>query len=395
VTDGPPAPADDGPPPRTASVVVIGAGCIGASIAYQLGRRGVKDVIVLEKEPFAGAGSTSKAAGGIRAQFSTPLNVQISMRSVERYARFAEEMETDPVYAPVGYLFLLSDERRWSEFQRQAAMQRALGLNVLTLTPEEAQARVPELNVDDVLGATFCPTDGLGLPHEVTQAYVTQARRRGVRFLMACAARGMVVERDRVRGVHTDAGTIAADWVVNAAGPYAREVASWAGVTLPVRPIRRHCFTTQPLPLGRDTLPMIVDMKSGVYLHRESGGVLLGLANPEEPEGFDTSVNWDLLERVVEPAVHRVPALEAAEISNAWAGLYETTPDHNAVLGPPAGRGGLMLANGFSGHGFMHAPAVGELIAEWIVDGHPSMDLSPLRLERFAERESVVEANVI
>jgi len=140
---------------------------------------------------------------------------------------------------------------------------------------------------------------------------------------------------------------------------------------------------------------MIVDMKSGVYMHRESGGVLLGLANPEEPPGFDTSVNWDLLERVVEPAIHRVPALESAEVSNAWAGLYETTPDHNAVLGPPAGIEGLMLANGFSGHGLMHAPAVGRLIAEWIVDGRPSLDLHPLRLERFAERATLLEANVI
>ena len=395
MSDGSPAAAPAGGPPSTASVVVIGAGCIGASIAFWLGRRGVSDVVVLEKEPFPGAGSTSKAAGGIRAQFSTPLNVQISMRAIAHYARFAEEMGTDPVYVPVGYLFLLADPARWREFQRQAEMQRSLGLDVRTLTPAQAGELVPELRVDDLEGATFCPTDGLGLPHEVTQAYVTQARRHGVRFQLGCAARGLVVERGRVLGVRTDAGTITAEWVVNAAGPYAAEVAGWALVELPVRPIRRHCFTTEPLPFARDTLPMIVDMKSGVYMHRESGGMLLGLANREEPEGFDTSVNWDLLERVVEPAVHRVPALEVAEVSNAWAGLYETTPDHNAVLGPPASVQGLMLANGFSGHGFMHAPAIGELIAEWIVDGRPSLDLTPLRLERFADAQAVVETNVI
>jgi len=140
---------------------------------------------------------------------------------------------------------------------------------------------------------------------------------------------------------------------------------------------------------------MIVDMSSGVYMHRESGGMLLGLAKTDEPPGFDTSVDWDFLERVVEPAVRRLPALEEAEITNGWAGLYETTPDHNAVLGPPTGVRGLMLANGFSGHGFMQAPAVGQLIAEWVVDGRPSIDLHPLRLERFAEREAMVEANVI
>jgi sarcosine oxidase subunit beta len=379
----------------SAPVVIIGAGCIGCSIAYWLGRHGVRDTVVLEAEPFAGAGSTSKAAGGIRAQFSTPINVQISMMAVRQFERFAEEMETGPVFFPVGYLFLLSNPAQWEQFQRNADMQRGLGLDVRTLGPDEALALVPELNVEDVLGATFCPRDGLGNPHEVTQAYVTHARRLGADFRFGTVARGLVVERGQVTGVETDGGVIAADWVVNAAGPRAAEVAAWAGVSLPVVPVRRHCFTTEPLPFAHDRLPMIVDMKSGVYMHRESGGLLLGLANADEPEGFNLSVNWDFVERMVEPAMHRVPALESAQISNGWAGLYETTPDHNAVLGPPAEVRGLMLANGFSGHGFMHAPAVGQLISEWIVDGRPSLDLHPLRLERFAEREALTEANVI
>ncbi len=381
--------------PATAPVVIVGAGCIGASIAYELGRRGVKDVVVVEKELFAGAGSTSKAAGGIRAQFSTPLSVRISMMSEARFRTFAEEMETDPVFWPVGYLFLLSDEQSWATFERQAEMQRAQGLAVQTLTPEQAQKVVPELNVEDLLGATLCLEDGLGSPHEVTQAYVAQARRLGARFQFGETACGLVMEGGRVAGVRTQTGTIGTPMVVNAAGPFAAEVAAWAGVELPVKPIRRHCFTTEPLPMARENLPMIVDMKSGVYMHRESGGMLIGYANPEEPEGFNLTVNWDLLERMVEPAIHRVPALEAAEISNGWAGLYESTPDHNAVLGPPRGVEGLMLANGFSGHGFMHAPAVGQLITEWIVDGRPSLDLTPLRLERFSEQKAIVEANVI
>jgi sarcosine oxidase subunit beta len=198
-----------------------------------------------------------------------------------------------------------------------------------------------------------------------------------------------------VTGVRTSQGDIAAAVVVNAAGAYAAQVAKWAGVNLPVEPFRRHCFTTAPLPFVRDTLPMIVDMKSGVYMHRESGGLLLGLADKAEPPSFDQSVNWDFLEQVVEPAMTRLPALGAAEVNNAWAGLYETTPDHNAILGPPEGTPGLMLANGFSGHGFMMAPGVGQLMAEWIVDGKPSLDLSDLRLERFREQSALVEANVI
>jgi sarcosine oxidase subunit beta len=378
-----------------APVVIIGAGCIGASIAYHLGRRGVRGVVVLEKEPFAGAGSTSKAAGGVRAQFSTPINVRLSMLSVTHYERFAAEMGCDPVFFQVGYLFVVTDEAQWRAFQAQADMQRGLGLEVRTLTAAGVHALVPELRVDDVNGATFCPTDGLCNPHEITQAYVAKAREAGARFRFSEPALGLVREAGRVTGVRTASGEIAAPMVINAMGAHAAELGAWAGVGIPVQPIRRHCFTTEPLPFVRDDLPMIVDMRSGIYMHRESGGMLLGYANPEEPAGFGTAVNWDLLERVVEPAMHRLPALEAAEVSNAWAGLYETSPDHNALLGPPAGIEGLMLANGFSGHGLMHAPAVGQLIAEWVVDGQPSIDLHDLRPGRFAERAALVEATVI
>jgi sarcosine oxidase subunit beta len=380
---------------RTAPVVIIGAGCIGAAIADHLGRRGVQGVVVLEKEPFAGAGSTSKAAGGIRAQFSTPLNVRISMMSIEQFERMPEELGCDPVFFQVGYLFLLADDASWAAFRAQADMQRAVGLPVETLTPEQARAIVPELRIDDLRGATLCRKDGLGSPHEVTQVLVQHARDLGARFEFGVPATGLVVEHGRVTGVRTPQGDISTPWVVNAAGPHAAEVARWAGVDLPVEPVRRHCFTTEPLPMARPDLPMIVDMKSGVYMHRESGGMLLGLANKDEPPGFNTAVDWDYLEQVVEPAMWRVPALEAAEVSNGWAGLYETTPDHNAVMGPPRAVGGLMLANGFSGHGFMHAPGVGQLVTEWIVDGRPSLDLTPLRLERFSERAATVEANVI
>lgn len=381
--------------PQTAPVVIIGAGCIGAAIAYHLGKRGVRDVVVLEKELFSGAGSTGKCAGGIRQQFSTPLNCMISQRSVHAYERFAQEMQTDPVFFQVGYLFLLSDPAMWERFQRQADMQRSIGIPTQTLTPEGASAIVPEVDMAGVLGATFCPTDGLGNPHEITQAYEARARALGAKFLFGVPAIGLVMDGTRVTGVRTAQGDIATPMVVNAAGPYAAEVAKWAGVDLPVLPYRRHCFTTKPMAFVHEKLPMIVDMKTGVYMHRESGGMLLGLADKDEPPSFDISTNWDFLEKVVEPAMERLPALAEAEIGHGWAGLYETTPDHNAVLGVPQRVQGLMLANGFSGHGFMQAPGVGELISEWIVDGKPSLDLHELRLERFAEDAVVVEANVI
>jgi sarcosine oxidase subunit beta len=277
-------------------------------------------------------------------------------------------------------------------------MQRSLGLPVQTLTPQGAKAIVPELSVEDLLGATFCLEDGLGDPNEVTQSYVKQARRLGAVFRFDESVTGLTMEGNRVTGVRTASGTISTPMVVNAAGPHAHEIGTWAGLDVPVQPVRRHCFVTEPLPMAREDLPMIVDMTTGVYMHRESGGLLLGYANPEEPAGFNLTLNPEMLDRMWEPAAGRVPVLETAEVSlkKGWAGLYETTPDHNSILGPPQAVEGLMLANGFSGHGFMHAPAVGQLIAEWIVDGKPSLDLSPLRLERFAETAgTTVEANVI
>jgi sarcosine oxidase subunit beta len=380
---------------ETAPVVVIGAGCIGAAIAYHLGRRGVKDVVVIERELFSGAGSTGKCAGGIRQQFSSAVNVRICQESVRQYERFHDEMETDRVFWQVGYLFLLSDPAQWAAFQRQAEFQRSLGLPVETLTPEQVKARLPIVNVDGVLGGTFCPTDGLADPHMVTQGYEARARALGAKFKFGVSVTGLRMEGQRVVGVRTSQGEIDTPVVVNAAGAWSAEIARWAGVDLPVLPYRRHCFTTKPLAFVDETLPMIVDMKSGVYMHRESGGLLLGLADKDEPSSFDTSVNWDFLERVVEGAVERVPALGEAEIGHGWAGLYETTPDHNAVLGPPAAVQGLLIAAGFSGHGFMQAPAVGQLIAEWIVDGKPGLDVSELRLERFEEQAVSPEVNVI
>lgn len=378
-----------------APVVIIGAGCIGASIAYHLGKRGVKDVVVLERELFSGAGSTGKCAGGIRQQFSSAVNVRICQESVRQFERFGEEMGVEDAFWQVGYLFLLSDEPSWAQFRRQADFQRSLGLPVETLAPADIAARLPMVNLDGVLGGTFCPTDGLADPHRITQAYEARARALGAKFRFNTTVTGLVMDGDRITGVRTTTGDLSTPMVVNAAGAWAAGVAKWAGIDLPVLPYRRHCFTTKPLAFVDEKLPMIVDMKTGVYMHRESGGLLLGLADKDEPSSFDTSTNWDFLEKVVEGAVERVPALEAAEIATGWAGLYEVTPDHNSILGPADAVQGMMFANGFSGHGFMQAPAVGQLIAEWIVDGKPGMDVSELRLERFAGQAMTPEVNVI
>ncbi|MGH7724462.1 MAG: NAD(P)/FAD-dependent oxidoreductase [Candidatus Eiseniibacteriota bacterium] len=381
-------------PPR-ADVVIVGAGCIGASIAYHLAARGVAP-LVLEREKMAGTGSTGHCAGGVRQQFSSPVNVRLSKVSIEAFARMKEELEYEgDLYWPVGYLFCLTDPARFEQFERDAAMQKAQGVPVEVLTPADVARRWPVLRTDDLVGATFCPTDGLADPHAVTAAYYAAAKKRGARFEFECELTGIKVTDGRVTAAVTSAGEVATPVIVNAAGPHAASIARFAGVDLPVQPVRRQIFTTQPLGWLPHDFPMVVDMGSRVYMHRESGGLLLGLADRDEPPSFNTNIDFEFRDQVFLLGLERLPRLEEAEYRAGWAGLYEVTPDHNAILGPARGLPGFLLANGFSGHGFMHAPAVGLLIADWVVDGRPSLDVSELSLERFAKRPLPAEANVI
>jgi sarcosine oxidase subunit beta len=273
-------------------------------------------------------------------------------------------------------------------------MQRALGVAVETLSPADVARRWPLLATADLLGATFCASDGLADPAGVTAAYFAAAKRLGARFEFERTVTAVHVESGRVTGVSTEAGRIDAPVVIDAAGPHAAAVAALAGVELPVVPVRRQIFTTQPLDWIPVDFPMVVDMASGVYMHRESGGLLLGLADPDEPPSFDTHIDFDFRDRVFLAGMERIPRLEDAAYRAGWGGSYEVTPDHNAILGP-SGVEGFLLANGFSGHGFMHAPGVGMLLADWVVDGRPRLDVSELGLARFAGHPLAAEANVI
>ena len=380
--------------PRTADVVVIGAGCVGASVAFRLAQRGSR-VVVLEREKMAGTGSTGHCAGGVRQQFSTRVNVLLSQASVATLERFPEEIGADAGFDQCGYLFCLADEPSWREFRKQLELWRELEVPARALTPAEARALVPELEVGDLAGCTFCPTDGIADPHLVTQGFVAAARRHGAAFLFDQAVTGIRVEGGRVRAVSTATAEIATPVVVNAAGPYAAEVARFAGVELPVSPFRRQMFTTQPLAWVDARFPMVVDWKSGIYMHRESGGVLVGLADKNEPPSFNTNIDFEFRDLVFSLAMERVPRLEEAEYRAGWAGLYETTPDHNAILGPVPGVAGFYCANGFSGHGFMHSPAIGQVIAGLVLDGKSPIDVSDLSVERFQRHQLLVEADVI
>ena len=380
--------------PRTADVVVVGAGCIGASIAFHLARRGAK-VVVFEREKKPGIGSTGHCAGGVRQQFSARVNVEISKASVRALERFPDEVGAEAGFDQCGYLFCLADPAMWEDFQRQLALWQSLDVPARALTPGEARERVPELCADDLLGCTFCPTDGIADPHLVTQGYVAAARRHGAEFVLDTAVTGVRVEGGAVRGVVTAAGETATRHLVNGAGPYAAEVGRLAGVEVPVVPVRRQIFTTQPLPWLDSRFPMVVDMRTGVYMHRESGGMLVGLADKNEPPSFNTNIDFEFRDQVFLLAMERVPRLEEAEYRAGWGGLYEVTPDHNSILGPVPGVAGFHLANGFSGHGFMHAPAVGEIIAGFILDGRSPIDVSPLSIGRFRGSPLHAESNVI
>jgi sarcosine oxidase subunit beta len=377
-----------------ADVVIVGGGIVGASIAYQLAARGVRDVIVLERDQLGG-GSTTRNAGGVRLQFSTEINVRLSLRSLPRIERFAEEMGVDPHLHQVGYLFLITEERDVAPFEKSLDMQKRLGVPVQRLDAAGVHQVFPELRVDDLRFATLCMRDGYCDPTSLLNGYVARAREKGANFREHEPAIGITREGERVTAVRTAKGDIACGTVVNAAGAWGAEVGRLAGIDLPIRPLRRQIFVTDPVPGLDREFPLTVEFATSLYFHRESGGVLMGMADPTDGPGFDASVNWDFLPTLVERALYRLPILERANVKTGWAGVYEDTPDKHPIVGAVPGLDGFLCAAGFSGHGIMHAPAAAEAIAELITDGRTSFDVTPLAYDRFRRGDLIKEHNVI
>ena len=375
-------------------MVIIGGGVIGASIAYHLAMKGVRDVVVLERDRL-GSGSTSRNAGGVRLQFSTEINVRLSQRSLPRLERFADEMGVDPGLQQVGYLFLISTDRDAASFERSLQLWSRLGVPARRLDQSQIHALFPEIRVDDVRFATYCAKDGYLDPTSLLNGYVARAREKGVRFREGQPVTAIDREGGRVAAVRTASATIASEAIVNAAGPWAGEVAKLAGIDLPITPLRRQIFVTDPIAGLDHDFPLTVEMATSFYFHRESGGVLMGMADPSDKPGFDDSVNWSFLPTIVERALERMPALEKANVKTGWAGFYEDTPDKHPILGKVASVPGFVSAAGFSGHGLMHAPAAGEAISELIVDGRTTLDIGALSFDRFARGDLIREHNVI
>jgi sarcosine oxidase subunit beta len=383
----------------TAECAIVGGGIVGLSIAYNLAARGMTNVVVLEKESMVGSGSTGRCAGGFRHQFSTEANVRLSQLSIDKLTAFEAEMEQPLDFHQDGYLFLLDNPKDVAAFETNADLQRRLGVPVELLQPEEIPRVLPGtgLKLDDILAASYCGKDGVSDPAGVTEGYRKNAVRLGVSVQTDREVVGIDVEGDRVTCVRLREGRVSTPIVINAAGPHAADVGKMVGIDVPVAPLRRFIWTTRPFDEAPPRWTLVIDFASGFYFHREGGGVLFGMGNRDEPPTHDLSVDDEFFERVVVPVgTSRFPPLAGAAIRSSWAGSYETSPDANPILGRAPELRGFILANGFSGHGFQHAPAVGELIAEEILDGRATtLDISPFSIRRFEKGNTKVEYGVV
>jgi len=384
---------------KTADVIIIGGGIVGSSVAYHLTEAGCRNVVVIEREAHQGKGSTGKSMGGVRAQFSTLASIQMSLYSIPFFSRFDEVMGHPAGYRPQGYLFVATQERHMRYLRENYARQVEAGLQqVQLLKPDDVIRRAPEIRSDDIIGGSFCATDGFVDPHSVMTGFMLKALERGVELLRSTEVTGIQVDARGVSGVTTSNGSLSARTVVNCAGAWAGLVAREAGVDLPVEPLRRMLVPTEPFDKVSHASPMVVDMTTGFHYRPEGLGLLLAWNDPEETPGFKTNFDPAFIEKILTRGVERLPVLEEAEINpkRAWAGLYEMTPDHHPVLGPVPELPGFFLANGFSGHGVMHSPATGRILADLIVHGKTDLvDTSLLGLDRFAAGRLIHETAVL
>ncbi len=381
--------------PIKANMIVIGGGVMGASSAYHLAKRGVRDIILLEKEAYFGQGATGRCAGGVRYQFTTEVNIRLSQASLPMLAGLEEETGQTADYRPCGYLFLLTRESDLDIFRRNVAFQNQLGVPTQWLDGDEIRRMLPMMRLGDVLAGTIHEKDGLADPNSVVMAYINAAQRLGVETYNDCEVTGISAAGSRVQGVETATGTIECDLVVNAAGPWAGQLGKLAGVEIPITPLRRQMFTTTPLPQIPSDFPFVIDFEQSLYFHREGPGLLIGMSNPDEKPGFDQTVDpeWELVN--MEAAAARLPLLEQAGVTSRWAGLYENTPDAHPVFGATPLEGFYICA-GFSGHGFMHGPIAGKLMSEIILDGQANtVDVGALDLDRFKRGQLIQEYNVV
>lgn len=386
--------------PRQAGAVVVGGGIVGLCAAYHLAAAGVRDVLLLEREAGLGLGSTGRCAGGFRHQFSSEVNVRLSLESARMIRTFSATHGLPLDIHLDGYLFVCRDEAAWASYRAAAAMQERLGARVELLDAADCAELVPGLSVDDVVGATFGPDDGIADPSGLVSGYATLARRAGATIRTGVAVSGIRVSRNgsRVAGVATaDGGVVAAPLVVLATGVWAPALAATVGVDLPVEPHPRQLVQTTDFRGRPARRTLVVDTATMFFFHREGSGVLMGVPPIDDPPTFSLApVGGFLAEQLLPVATRILPAVADADLATSWVGLYEMSPDHHPLVGPIPGLAGLLVATGFSGHGFQHAPIVGRLLAEIATIGAAhTLDIHALRPGRFADGEPIVEAFVV
>jgi sarcosine oxidase, subunit beta len=379
--------------PDRAEVVIIGGGVMGTSAAFHLAEAGVTDVVLLEADQLS-CGSTSKSAGGVRLQFSDEINIALALRSMDAFERFGQRPGADIGLRQVGYLFLLTDPADVVVFEKNTALQNSMGVTSRMISAAEAGQLSTLANVEDVLAASFCTRDGHATPDAVVLGYATAARAMGVTIATQCPVTGIDVADGEITGVRTTRGTVATQTVICVAGAWSPNIAAMVGVDLPVRPVARPIWYTEPMPGRPARVPMTIDFTTGFYFHTEGLGLLFGMADPDQPPGFDAPMRPDWLEVVGEVVAHRAPALLEVGIAGGWHGFYETTPDHNALIGEVPGVSRFLYATGFSGHGFLLGPAVGEVLRDLVLGHTPPVDVSGFDVERFAG-ETRPEHNIV
>lgn len=382
-------------------VAIIGAGVIGLAVARELGRAGIRDVVLLERETAAGRGSTARANGGVRAQWRTRPNIAFSRFTIAQLELLDRDTDGLPGFKQAGYLLFTGTETGENALRRGWELQRACGVDVAWLTPEQVMRHAPFIRPDGLRAGTFCGTDGFIDPHGVVQALQSQARAMGIEGRFDTKVTG-ISQAGEGFAIATTSGEVAARWLVNAAGADAARIGAMLGIDLPCRPVRRNLACTDPVAAYDATIPslipMCVDLDTGVLIRRESGGFLIAWSNPDDLPGTDTSVDPAFLPAVAERIGNRFPFLEGVGIDrkNCWAGLYPETPDHHAIVGPVDSMPRFLQCIGFGGHGIMHSIAAGRAIAELISAGRSStLDIHPLRLARFAEGDLIPETAVL
>ncbi|WP_347354953.1 FAD-binding oxidoreductase [Intrasporangium sp.] len=379
--------------PARTDVVVVGGGVIGLSTAYHLARRGVG--VVLVEMGALGSGSTCKAAGGVRAQFSDPANIVMGRHGLSVFERFGELFDQQIDLVQHGYLFVLDDPADVADFERAVALQNSLGVESRMVTAAEAQRLAPVISVDGVLGAAYSPRDGHCSPESVVLGYARAARRAGAVLVPHCRVTGASVVDGVVRAVHTAAGSIATDTVVCCAGAWSRPVGALFGVDLPVDPLRRQIVVTEPIPGRPAGMPMTIDFTTTFYFHDEGAGLLMGLSDPDETVGFKLGRDDAWLPRLAAAVERRAPALAEVGIASGWAGLYEVTPDHNALVGEASEVSRFLYATGFSGHGFLLGPAIGEVMTSLVRGETPFVDVSAFDARRFERGDPHGEKHIV